>query len=192
MSRKILIICILICLILPTYQAAAAYDRQAAADQIWNYLIDETQNEIISAGIMGYFKRESNYKVDAIPGWILRKDDICQPFTENLYELNRDEFVQIIQNVGGYGLGQWYSTCYLRDFYDYCRIYECKYDNIEVQCDFIIWELQHYHGLWEQLEEETDPYCAGLLIAALYDGASYNGRYTIASMSKNIYKERVK
>ena len=192
MSRKILIICILICLILPTYQAAAVYDRETVADQIWNYLMDETQNEIISAGIMGYFKRESNYKVDAIPGWILRKDDICQPFTENLYELSRKDFVQTIQNVGGYGLGQWYSACYLLDFYDYCKIYECKYDDIETQCDFIIWELQHYYNLWERLEEQTDPYYAGLLIATLYDGASEIGRYTIASMSKIIYEERVK
>ena len=190
MLRKILIICILICLILPTYQAAAVYDQEIVADQIWEYLVEETQNEIIAAGIMGYFQRESNLKADAIPNWFIHNNyDMCTEFTQELNGLEKIEFVNKIQQVGGYGLGQWYSTIYLKDFYNWCLVYGYNYDSIEGQCKFIVYELSFNKELWEKIKDAETAYDVGFLIGCYYDGASELGRYTIAEMSEIIYKE---
>ena len=191
MLKKMIIMILLLCLILPIYQSSnAEYDLQAE-DEIWNYLMEETQSEIITAGIMGYFKRESKYIVNVVHGSSIGGQEKCQKFTEHLYELNREEFAEVIHNSGGYGLGQWYALSYALEFYDFFNEHGYKYDSIEGQCKFMVWELKNRPELWEELNSITKPYYAGLIIGSKYDGADELGYNTIASMSKMIYKEKV-
>lgn len=183
MIKKILT-SILVILMLCPYAAAA----QTADDYVWECLLNETNDELISAGIMGYFERESGYKPDAIAYFFLYKDDVCAPFTEYLYTLELEEFITEIQSVGGYGLGQWYSDYHLKNFYYYFNNNGYEYDDIEAQCKFVVWSLKKL-GIWNKLKETTKPYTIGLLIGHMYDGAQ-EGSHTIASISERIYKER--
>ena len=190
MAKKIIITIFLICLFFPfNYSSHAEYNTQLE-NEIWGYLLEETQSEIITAGIMGYFKKESKYIVNAVPGYSIGGQEKCQEFTEHLYELDREEFAKVIHNSGGYGLGQWYALSYALEFYDFFNEYNYDYDSVEGQCKFMVQELKNRPILWEELNNVTEAYYAGLIIGCKYDGAPELGYNTIACMSKMIYKEK--
>lgn len=161
-----------------------------AADLIWECLVEQTNDEQISAAIMGYFRRESGYRSNSITGWYLTKQPVCEEFTESLYGLDEEEFIKHIQGKGGYGLGGWYSIHHLRNFYRYFNRYGYDYDDLEAQCKFVIWGIKQQNDLWEELRDARDAETAGRILAWKYDGASEISCGVIGSYAKMIYKER--
>lgn len=192
MFKKVLI-CTLICLLMfPIGQAAAQeFDRDAAADEIWECLIDQIENKKVAAAIMAYFKRESGYRSDSIAGWHLTKRPVCEEFTESLYDLTEEEFILAVQFKGGYGLGGWYSSHYAKQFYQFFNEHEYAYDDIQGQCEFVIWSIQQYDELWQELEDAYDAEAAGRLMGYKYDGACEISYNVIGSYAKQIYAERI-
>lgn len=189
MVRKTIVLILLLSLLCPV-NAFASYDKEAA-DICWNILLDEIENEIVAAGIMGYFQRESGFKANAIPHYYLFKDDVCTRFTEELYGLEYKDFIIKVQAVAGYGIGQWYSEHHLKQFYDYFNENNYKYDDLEAQCRFTIWALQLDENLWEDLNKLQTAEQAGRMIGYRYDGAREESCEVIASYAKKIYKERI-
>lgn len=189
MIRKTIVLILLLSLLCPV-QCFASYNKEAA-DICWEILLEETNSEIISAGIMGYFQRESGFKASAIPHYYLFKSDKCALFTEELYGLNYEDFIIKIQAAAGYGLGQWYSKYHLEQFYNYFNENNYKYDDLEAQCKFTIDMIKNNKKLWEDLSELKTAEQAGRMIGYRYDGAREESCEVIASYAKKIYKERI-
>ena len=172
---------------------------QDSANYIWNELSKLSPSDEITAGIMGYFWRESNFRSDAVAGWHIRnvgrERDICEEFTEivdaGLHDgSSKDYFVEMVSvHYGGYGLGQWLSIHYLEHFYDFIREREGSISDASLQCEFIFVSMQQNEELWAMLLECETAAQTGRRIAIWYDGASWEGVNYISTCSHNFYKE---
>lgn len=161
-----------------------------SADFLWDELSKYSPSDEITAGIMGYFWRESFFKSDAIAGWpwfdIIEHGNASLDFTLKVDEGLKDRssydyYIHQIRNVyGGYGLGQWLSMNYLNHYYDFIREKEGSIGDARLQCEFIFESLQRNEELWDILLNDKTAFECGLHIGTLYDGtdmASAIGTY---------------
>ena len=165
---------------------------------LWNCLNKYAPNDVIGAGILGYFWRESFFRSDSVSGWatVLAEtgEDICEQVTEEVDAgladaSSRDMFIYCIrEQSGGYGLGQWFSMGYLETLYDYAREWGTSIGDAEMQCAFVVESLRQNQALWEQLLATDDPETAGELIAIYYDGTSVGVGY-IGDKAKEYYEK---
>lgn len=169
------------------------YKDVQSEEYLWSIVQENSPNDYVAAGIMGYFWRESFYRSDAVAGWGVTKAtsgvDPCEDFTKQLDESNREEFVELIRSVGGYGLGQWYAEGHLESLYDFCKGYNTSFADAEMQCLFTIHICTTDPYIWDTLKDATNAHDAGLIIGHLHDGSKY-GSPTIASKAEQIYRER--
>ena len=154
----------------------------------------------MTAGVLAYFWRESQYQSDAVSGaatiraeqgwdlcrWVRRKTD------KGLEDgSSRQWFIKTVRECGGYGLGQWHSVGYLKDLYRYARKQGTSIADAEMQCGFVFHSLWENKKLWRQLKRCRDAERAGRMIAVYYDGSSdaapYMGR--VAKKLYDKYKE---
>lgn len=174
------------------------YKSTESEEFIWEELSQYELSDQIKAGIMGYFYRESQFKSDAIAGWPNRNyakgvRDICKAFTEKVDSgLNdgstKECFVEKVHvNYGGYGLGQWSNKRYLENLYDFVQEQGGSIADAELQIEFTVNGIMAKEKLWEQIENEKDPYVVGKLIGFLYDGTRGIGAETIGSYTKLFY-----
>lgn len=161
-----------------------------SADFLWEELSKYSPSDKITAGVMGYFWRESFFRSDAIAGWpwfdIIEHSNSSLDFTLKVDEGLKDHssydyYIHQIHDVyGGYGLGQWLSMNYLNHFYEFVREREGSIGDAKLQCEFIFLSLQRNEKLWEMLLEDKTAFDCGLHIGTLYDGtdmASAIGTY---------------
>lgn len=171
---------------------------------IWDTLVRELDNEKIAAGIMGYFKRESGLKSDAVPSFYLRdvweKCDSSARYTAFLDAgladgSTRDELVEIkfedgSPRNGGYGLGQWFSSQYLNALYDFAQNWDTSIGDAEMQCAFMAWSIQNQSTeCWKRIKDSNDIYQIGRDIAVWYDGASEIGQGLIIQYTVEYYNK---
>lgn len=177
---------------------ATDYKAEWSEELIWEELSKYSPSDAITAGVMGYFFRESQMRSDAIAGWPERNHakgitDICSEFVESIDAgladgSTRDEFISKVNvNFGGFGLGQWSDIQYLEHFYDYVQKNGESIADAEVQCAFIFESMMRNERLWNEIIELDDPYRVGRRIGYLYDGTSQLGAETIASYAKSYY-----
>ena len=111
-------------------------------------------NEKITAGIMGYFRRESGLKSDALQNWHWRdaveERDACAWYTAEINKgledgSTKEVFIKDnnkhLRRYGGYGLGQWYAEMYLEALYDFAQEWGTTLSDAEMQCAFMVWSL---------------------------------------------------
>lgn len=176
------------------------YKTKAAEEFLWKTLSSMIDNEKIVAGIMGYFKRESELRSDAVAGWAIRdartKTNFSQEFTTKVDEglldgSSRKYFIeQVTIHFGGYGLGQWLAEPYLNKLYDFAQEYGTSIGDAEMQCAFMVWSIEHQTPkLWKQIKNEKDLWIIGRKIGHLYDGIGELGSSTIASNAREYYKK---
>lgn len=168
-----------------------------SADLIWEELSKYTPNDMITAGIMGYFFRESGFRSDAIGGYIYfnlgRETDICQEFTETvdkgLHDRSSwDYYEHMISDIhGGYGLGQWLSPNYLEHFYEFIREREGSIGDARLQCEFVVESMKRNEKLWAMLLEDKTAADCGRHIGIFYDGTSMHD--LIADYANEFYEE---
>ena len=175
------------------------YKSQESADFLWEELSKYSPNDMITAGVMGYFWHESFLRSDGIAGWPMF--DISQgcnsslAFTtkvdEGLHDGSSYEyFKHCVRDIyGGYGLGQWLSEHYLEHFYEFVREREGSIGDARLQCEFIFESMQRHEKLWNMLMEAKTPFDCGMAIAVWYDGSSMPG--AIASHAERYYEEYV-
>ena len=185
----------------PAYATITERKSSEAEELIWSTLSEHSPSDVIKAGVMGYFWRESQFKSDSVTGWATLKArdgfDLCGYVVEKVDSgmedgSSRDWFIEAIRSCGGYGLGQWYSVDYLEALYDFARDSGASIANAEMQCAFVIASLKENTELWEELTATDDPAEAGRLIAVYYDssvdGAPYMG-YCAAYYYNMFHKE---
>lgn len=204
MNQYVMVLFILLCLFvslifLKATPAEACYEEGPvvtehkedwSADFLWKELSKYSPNDKITAGVMGYFWRESFFRSDAIAGWpwfdIIEHSNSSLDFTLKVDEGLKDRssydyYIHQIRNVyGGYGLGQWLSPNYLNHYYDFICEKEGSIGDARLQCEFIFLSLQRNEKLWDMLLEDKTAYDCGLHIGTLYDGtdmASVIGTY---------------
>ena len=153
---------------------------------LWEELSQHSPNDIVTAGILSYFWRESQYRSDAVAGWwrAIAYDglDLCSMVLEETDEglsngSSEDYFISKARTYGGYGLGQWYSMNYLEELYKFARQYGTSIGDAQMQCEFVFMSLQDNEELWEELLKCDDPDWAGRLIAVYYDGTEHGATY---------------
>lgn len=176
------------------------YKKQASNDIIYDILSTHLDNEKIIAGIMGYFKRESEMRSDAVAGWpqrdIRKNLDFSKDFTETVDAgladgSTKDYFIEQVHiHFGGYGLGQWMSKHYLEKLYEFAQEWGTSIGDAEMQCAFMVWSIEHQTPkLWKQIQNEKDIWTIGRKIGRLYDGTGEIGSETIASYAHEYYKK---
>mgnify|MGYP007122041607 CR=1 FL=1 len=168
---------------------------------IWNELSKHSPNDQITAGIMGYFWKESRMKSNAVAGWDVRNRwkgqeiDICEEFTTEVdsglkRRKTKDYFKEMVSiKYGGYGLGQWLSPDYLEDLYEFARKQKTSIGDAKMQCEFIFVSLQKNERLWNELLDCRTAEQCGRRIGTLYDGNDEMGAEVIASAAKQYYKK---
>ena len=173
--------------------------RKSIKDEawLWTELSEHSPNDIITAAVLSYFWRESQYRSDAVAGYNSSLHgygrDLCQEvldeFDPTLTEGDaRKAFVKRIRKYGGYGLGQWCSRAYLEDLYDYACTYETSLGDARMQCSFIFYSLQKDEELWKRLCKCEDPEKAGRLVGIYYDGTQSGAPY-IGYKAKKLYEK---
>ena len=211
MNRYLRVLFILLCLFvslifLKAIPAEACYEegpvvtehkKEWSADFLWEELSKYSPNDKITAGIMGYFWRESFFRSDAIAGWpwfdLIEHSNASLDFTLKVDKGLKDRssydyYIRQIRNVyGGYGLGQWLSPNYLDHFYDFVCEKDGSIGDARLQCEFIFESLQRNEKLWDMLLEDKTAFDCGLHIGTLYDGTSMAG--TIGNYADQFYKE---
>lgn len=189
--RRLMTVVLAACLFTTT---AYADMPQAYGDEkeIWSYLQELCPTEEITAGIMGWFYRESRLKSDAVAGWDVREKGICESFAEEVDNgMPKDEFIERVQAFGGFGLGQWVSHNYVGTLYDYIKKHDCSIADASAQCAFAVESLLENGLLWSELLECTTAIQCGRRIGLMYDGTSAEGAEAIAGFADYYYGRMV-
>ena len=183
------IISILLALLLLTTTAGATYtERKGDGVErfLWDELSQHSPSDYVTAAVLSYFWRESQYRSDAVAGWASSLHgygiDLCDKVTTKTDKgladgSSRDYFVRACRKYGGYGLGQWLRTSYVKDLYDFAQEYGGSIGDAEMQCEFIFHSLKQNKDLWKRLKRCDDPDKAGRLIAIYYDGSPSGAPY---------------
>ena len=168
-----------------------------SADYLWKELSKFSPNDKITAGVMGYFWRESFFRSDAIAGWPIFDEiqhcDSSAEFTKivdaGLHDKSSYEYYEhhIRDVYGGYGLGQWLSPSYLSHYYEFVRERGGSIGDASLQCEFIFESMRRNEKLWDYLLEDQTAFDCGMHIGTLYDGTYMAS--TIAGFADIFYKE---
>ena len=187
--KGLIAVLLAVCLLTTT---AHADMPQAYGDEkeIWIYLEELCPTEQMAAGIIGWFFRESRLKSDAVAGWDVRPGGTCEAFVKAVDEgMEKFEFIRQVQNYGGFGLGQWVSTKYLSDLYEYITENDYSIADIRGQCEFAVWSIQKCDDLWSELQVGcTTAIQCGRRIGLYYDGTSAEGAEAIAGFADYYYR----
>lgn len=199
--KKLVGMCLAICIffscVAPMAFAGEIPEAYYDEEQIWNWLSEWSPSDNITAGIMGFFYRESRLKPDSVAGWPARDigldESVCKTFTEFIDKglvdgSTRDIFIETVNiHFGGYGLGQWSSIPYLEHFYDFMAEKGTSIGDPKLQCEFIFESLKRNEALWEELLQCEKALQCGRRIGYRYDGTGQLGAETIASVAEIYY-----
>ena len=147
---------------------------------LWNELSQHSPSDYVTAAVLSYFWRESQYRSDSLSGWATMKAqanmDICSWIlkkTDKKLKSGKSKkfFMETVRQCGGYGLGQWYSYHYISDLYDFASEYGTSIGDARMQCEFIFYSIKKNHELWHKLKKCKDADKAGRLMSIYYDGS---------------------
>lgn len=161
------------------------YKTEEAERYIWDALSKNSPSDVITSGIMGYFSRESEMRSDSMSGWptvLASGRDLCSEETTRIDRgledgSSYDYYIWVVQECGGYGLGQWYSRAYLDHLYSYAQETNRSIGDADMQCEFIFKSLQQNEQLWALLLSTENPWDAGNRIGIYYDGSTWGAGY---------------
>ena len=183
------LIATILALLLLTTTASATYTERkgkGAEKFLWSELSKHSPSDVVTAAVLSYFWRESQYRSDAVAGWAKSKAgygvDLCKKVTTKTDKgledgSSKEYFLRKVWLYGGYGLGQWQSESYVEDLYDFAREYGGSIGDAEMQCAFVFHSLKQKEDLWKKLKHCDDPKRAGRLVAIYYDGSPSGAEY---------------
>ena len=155
---------------------------EEAEDYLWEQLNKYIDNPKIAAGILAFFWRESFCQSDSVAGYYYLGKDAGERYCRNFRihidrglkdGSSKEEFIDICQWHGGYGLGQWWPTPYVEDFYDFAQAWGTSIADAEMQCAFTIESIKkNPDGLWDLIKNEKDIIKIGEYIGLYYDGSA--------------------
>lgn len=183
------IIAVALALLILTTPASATYTERkgkGAEKFLWSELSKHSPSDVITAAVLSYFWRESQFRSDAVAGWGNTLHgygiDLCKQVTEKTDKglkdgSSRSYFLKKVWKHGGYGLGQWQSRAYVEDLYDFAQEWGGSIGDAEMQCEFVFYSLKKNKELWHKLKKCDDAERAGRLIAIYYDGSPTGAEY---------------
>ena len=186
------IICLFLALMLMTTTASAEpviTERKGNGVErfLWDELSVWSPSDQITAAVLAYYWRESQYRSDAVAGWGNSLAgygiDLCEEVTSKTDAgladgSSREYFIKACRRYGGYGLGQWWSLSKVEGLYDYAIEYGAEsIGDAQMQCAYTISALQSNKRLWKRLKKCKDPVKAGRLVAIYYDGTVEGAMY---------------
>ena len=193
--KRIITFILVLCILAPSVAFAKGSDGPFYTERknwkheawLWDELSMYSPNDYVTAAVLSYFWRESQYRSDAVAGYASSLTgygiDLCKTITEKTDEgledgSSRKYFLKKARWHGGYGLGQWYSMHYLEDLYDFAReTGATSIGDASMQCEFIFYSLQKDEWLWKRLKNVEDASTAGYYIGKLYDGSGSAAEY---------------
>ena len=195
--KNIFIIFILMIFIIPIISyAKIPFKESSESKEIWEELEQWFPNEKIRAGVMGLFWKESNFKSNALAGYMYHEKNICEKFckeiNDNLVEKEtKEKFIRMVRyKYGGFGLSQWSTEKYLSDFYDFIIEKNGIIEDTSLQCEFTYVTINQNKKLMEALEiYQDDEIMCGRIIGYLYDGATPEHCEAIASAAQFYYEK---
>lgn len=164
---------------------------------LWDLLNKYTKNEYITAGILGYFWRESSGRSNSCAGWYINdvtyQTDTCAEFTTKIDKglKNSSTFEEFIEwsryHYGGYGLGQWCTIRGLTELYNFAKEWDTSISDAEMQCAFTVYDIQNtYPDLWTALLSIENATEAGYKVGLFYDGSPQGAGY-IGQLAQQFY-----
>ena len=182
----------------PAIFVVTEYKSMESEDFLWTTINKYSPSKELSAAILGYFWRESYYKSNAITHWdIIDKmqgGDSSADFTTEIDAgladgSTKEYFITKVHNdMGGYGLGQWYTLVYLNAFYDFAQEWGTSIADAEMQCAFTVWSIYHQHDkFFHKLNIESVSE-ASQWMGIIYDGSSMAAG-VITLKAEEIYKK---
>lgn len=185
----ILTLALLLSIPCPAYATITERKSKDSERFLWDEISIHSPSDVVTASVLAYFWRESQYKSDSVTGWATLKAyqnfDLCGYVVRKTDKglddgSSRQWFIEAARSCGGFGLGQWYAVTYLEDLYDFASDYGTSIADARMQCAFVFHSLRQNRALWKRLKRCKDPAKAGRLIAIYYDGsedgAPYMGR----------------
>jgi len=180
----------------PMYTERKNMDHE---EWLWEELSEHSPNDYITAGVLAYFWRESQYRSDAVCGWsttlAYTNVDICAKVMKKTDKglpdgSSRKYFIKTVRDHGGFGLGQWYSMHHLEALYDFAVEYGTSIGDARMQCAFIFDYLQSEEEseVWGYLMKSRTAEHAGRLIAIYIDGTT-RGIDDIGLEAERLYKK---
>lgn len=191
----VLTLALLLSLPTPGYATITERKSKEAERFLWEQLSIHSPSDVVTAAVLAYFWRESQYKSDSVTGWATLKAyknfDLCGYVVSKTDKgledgSSRQWFIEAVRSCGGFGLGQWYAASYLEDLYDFTRVYGGSIADAETQCAFVFHSLEQDKALWKRLKRCKDPAKAGRLIAIYYDGSEDGAPY-MGRKAKQLY-----
>ncbi|MBP5461207.1 MAG: hypothetical protein J6Y20_03685 [Lachnospiraceae bacterium] len=195
-----LILTLALLLSIPCSAYATITERKSKEAErfLWDELSVYSPTDQITAAVLAYFWRESQYRSDAVAGWGNSLHgygiDLCEKVTERTDKgledgSSRDYFLKACRKYGGYGLGQWQSPSKVEALYDFAVGYGGSIGDAELQCAFVFDNLENgYPRLWKRLKKCKSAEKAGRLLAIYYDGTK-EGMYYIGYKAKQFYEK---
>ena len=165
---------------------------------LWDELSVWSPSDQITAAVLAYYWRESQYRSDAVAGWGNSLAgygiDLCAEVTSKTDAgladgSSRAYFLKACRRYGGYGLGQWWSLSKVEALYDFAVEYGAEsIGDAQMQCAYTIASLKSNKRLWKRLKRCDDPETAGRLVAIYYDGTVEGAAY-IGYKAGRLYEE---
>ena len=193
----ILVFCILLSVQIEAAATVTKRKGKGVERLLWDELSKHSPSDYVTAAVLSYFWRESQYQSDAVSGAATMKAemgyDLCgwvkKKADKGLKDgSSRDFFLKTVRECGGYGLGQWHSLVYLRDLYDFAAEKETSIASAEMQCEFVFHSLKQDKKLWKRLKRCKNAEWAGRLIAVFYDG-SRDGADYIGQKAERLFEK---
>lgn len=149
----------------------AVPEEQSFEKQMWDYLVDQYENEYAAAALMA----NSNYEM-ALCSYRTEGDKVMDengeyPFSKEYTkkvdsgEISRSDFAYSGPNGGGYGLFSWTGVGRKENLYDFAKERGCSISDWQMQLDFAYEEIvERYHELYctlltaENCQEATESF----------------------------------
>lgn len=163
-------------------------DKRASADQIKEFLEENTDSEYLVSAIMGMMYRESRFFSYRVAHQRGNSMEFTKKIDEGLADgSTKDYFIDYTTySSGGYGLCM-FSGAYLPDLYDFAQEWGTSIGDAEMQCAFVVKDIKENHSvLYDSIINAKSAYEAGFQIARSYEGTAATD--AVAGNSEYYYK----
>ncbi len=169
--------------ILREYGASSSSDSDelqgsTPEEAIWAYLISKGFSEEATAGIMGNWYEESNFRSNAVQGDYLHSNlkEYDEEKTKEFQAMGADGFAHDKTGGGGYGLAGWTYWTRKRNLYNFATDQGKGIDDLKMQLDFFMWECENgFNSLLEDsFKKSTSISEAALQFHSVYEQSGDN------------------
>ena len=135
----------------PNTDATSAINNEEPdrAAYIWNFLRGKGLNEYAVAGLMGNLYWESSLRPNNLQNSYEKKLGMTDKGYTNA--VNDGSYTNFVHDSAGYGLAQWTFWSRKQNLLNWAKGKKASIDDLDMQLDFLWWELGTYEGVMKTL-----------------------------------------